>query len=407
MLKIYWSITMPDKIIKRPLVYINNVHLKGFKSIENLTIDFQKGLNILIGRNGAGKSNFMEFMYNAVATRPNSKVPYNYIKIEFISDDNHLFTIEFEKILQNSNFQKDDIDDRIEILERFAVDNKIVFDSSKNDAKREFVFNNKKIIYRGVLRSVFHRLGYQYSYPLFIKYNLPSNLYCLELPGIIKIETEASNGFWEYPDTLDFLANVLFDFEMSFDEENENIKKFITKSNIRKHLKIQDEVQDNLKLYSTIEDTRFSNSINLYKDDKTIIIDNIKIEFKINGNWLPWSQLSDGTKRLFYIIAEITISRGLILIEEPELGIHPHQFNLLMDFLKDQSQNKQIIISTHSPKALDHLAQNELSNILITYYDLNKGTQIRHLTEKEIGKAKKYMKEVGFFSDYWMLSDLE
>ncbi|WP_309332700.1 AAA family ATPase [Mucilaginibacter sp.] len=107
------------------------------------------------------------------------------------------------------------------------------------------------------------------------------------------------------------------------------------------------------------------------------------------------------------MISEITNTDGLVLIEEPELGIHPHQFNLLMNFLKEQSEHKQIIISTHSPKALDHLSPDELNSILITYYDLKKGTQIRHLTNKEITKAKKYMKEVGFFSDYWLLSDLE
>jgi predicted ATPase len=110
---------------------------------------------------------------------------------------------------------------------------------------------------------------------------------------------------------------------------------------------------------------------------------------------------------LFYIIAEVTYSNGLILIEEPELGIHPHQFNLLLDFLREQSENKQIIISTHSPKALDHLEPNELDNILITYYDLKRGTQIRHLTSRQKTKAKSYIKEVGFLSDYWMLSDLE
>ena len=69
-----------------------------------------------------------------------------------------------------------------------------------------------------------------------------------------------------------------------------------------------------------------------------MLIENIQLDFKIDGRWLPWSQLSDGTKRLFYIIAEVSNNEALILIEEPELGIHPHQFNLLMDFLKEQAE---------------------------------------------------------------------
>ena len=193
---------------------------------------------------------------------------------------------------------------------------------------------------------------------------------------------------------------------MFYDDESNKIRD-IKKEDVLNQLKVKEKIIENLKVYTSIEDVRFSSNINIYRDEKSIIIDNIKIEFKLNGNWLPWSQLSDGTKRLFYIISEVTNSNGLVLIEEPELGIHPHQFNLLMDFLKEQSEQKQIIISTHSPKALDHLSQDELSNILLTYYDLKKGTQIRHLTKKEVAKAKRYMKEVGFFSDYWLLSDLE
>jgi hypothetical protein len=56
---------------------------------------------------------------------------------------------------------------------------------------------------------------------------------------------------------------------------------------------------------------------------------------------------------------------------------------------------------------LDRLGPNELNNILVTHYDLKKGTQMRHLKNKEVKTAKRYMNEVGFLSDYWLLSDLE
>ena len=142
---------------------------------------------------------------------------------------------------------------------------------------------------------------------------------------------------------------------------------------------------------------------------------------------MPFSSLSDGTKRLFYIISEVfendenthvrptnigkyegqnQISR-IILIEEPELGIHPHQFHKLMEFLKLEAQNKQIIITTHSPQALDAINSNELSRIVIAYSTSSKeGTKLRHLNENEIVKANEYIKE-DFLSDYWLYSDLE
>jgi len=121
---------------------------------------------------------------------------------------------------------------------------------------------------------------------------------------------------------------------------------------------------------------------------------------------MPWSYLSDGTKRLFYILTEVISSgEGLILLEEPELGIHPHQLFKVLQFLKDQSLEKQIIISTHSPLALDILNDTELGKITIANF--SKGTKFTKLTKPQIEKAKKYMQNVGDFSSYWLHSDLE
>ena len=39
--------------------HISRVHLKGYKSIRDMEIDFMPGLNIIIGPNGSGKTNFL------------------------------------------------------------------------------------------------------------------------------------------------------------------------------------------------------------------------------------------------------------------------------------------------------------------------------------------------------------
>ena len=41
--------------------YISKVHLKGYKRIRDLEIDFKPGLNVIIGPNGSGKTNFQAF----------------------------------------------------------------------------------------------------------------------------------------------------------------------------------------------------------------------------------------------------------------------------------------------------------------------------------------------------------
>ena len=162
-----------------------------------------------------------------------------------------------------------------------------------------------------------------------------------------------------------------------------------------------------IKINSSFEWVSTQNpNINFYQTEDNIILENLIIDFRINGDWVPWSYLSDGSKRLFYLISEtISLSQGVLLIEEPEFGVHPHKLHHILDFLKEQSRNKQIIISTHSPLALDVLDENELDRIIIAKYE--KGSRFNHLTQDQIDTAKRYMNEVGELSYYWLHSDLD
>jgi predicted ATPase len=98
----------------------------------------------------------------------------------------------------------------------------------------------------------------------------------------------------------------------------------------------------------------------------------------------------------------------VFLMEEPELGIHPHQLNSLMCFIKETAQQKQFIITTHSPEVLDSISANELDRIQIMHYDEARETAIitRIPAEKQ-AIIQKYMQEEGFLSDFWKYSDLE
>jgi len=402
---------MSNKLLDRPKLFLSKAHLKGYKSIDDLEINLNSGLNILIGKNGSGKSNFIDLLDKVITfNRNRNKVTFEFAKIEILSSDNYVFSFELERFLRKNDLFNDEIDDRIGVNESFFINNKPQISySNKSSVRKKIEFKGKYISYSHSKSVLFTKLGYKPLHSLLIKFAIPDRLDFINTSGSLKYDLDEIVGFLDYPESVSFITHLILSIESYFAglEENDIDFNTVKVEDILERFKLQELILENLKLYSPIEDVRFNPNMNLYNDDISLTIDNIRIEFKVNSNWMPWSQLSDGTKRLFYIIAETTYSEGLILIEEPELGIHPHQFNLLMDFLKEQSETKQIIISTHSPKALDHLSKDELDNLLIASYDLKKGTQIRHLTTAEIKKAKKYMKEVGFFSDYWMLSDLE
>lgn len=67
----------------------------------------------------------------------------------------------------------------------------------------------------------------------------------------------------------------------------------------------------------------------------------------------PW-QLSDGTIR-FICLATALLQPELpllIVIDEPELGLHPFALDLLVSLVKETAQRTQIVISTQSPAFL-------------------------------------------------------
>ncbi|MBC8431426.1 MAG: AAA family ATPase [Desulfobacterales bacterium] len=76
------------------------------------------------------------------------------------------------------------------------------------------------------------------------------------------------------------------------------------------------------------------------------------------------SSLSDGTLR-FIVLATLFLQPeefrpSIILIDEPELGLHPHAITLLASLVKQASQQTQVILSTQSSLLLDHFQPEDV-----------------------------------------------
>jgi len=58
-------------------------------------------------------------------------------------------------------------------------------------------------------------------------------------------------------------------------------------------------------------------------------------------------------------------------------------------------------MTTHAPRSLDILKDNELDRIILTRYDEKLGTKMRHLSKTDIKHAIKYREEDGSTSELW------
>ena len=73
-------------------------------------------------------------------------------------------------------------------------------------------------------------------------------------------------------------------------------------------------------------------------------------------------QLSDGTIR-FICLATALLQPELptiIVIDEPELGLHPYAIAILAELIQSAAQQTQLIIATQSPTLLDHFTPEDV-----------------------------------------------
>jgi len=100
---------------------------------------------------------------------------------------------------------------------------------------------------------------------------------------------------------------------------------------------------------------------------------------------LPATRLSDGTLRFMSLLAILlnAESASLLCLEEPELGLHPDAMSLLADLLVEASEKTQLIVTTHSDVLVSALTEHAESVLVCDY--LENGTQLRRLEAEKLG----------------------
>ena len=323
---------------------IENIKIRNFKSIRDASIDLNR-INVLIGENGAGKSNFIaffEFVKSIFARRLSQYILYrngidhllykgrrvsDYI-FGFIDFDNiNAFEfkilpaqggeafIEYTKHYFNQNYKEDE-------LKQYQTGwHPVIWDSN---VKESDILNNKKWraeYLQDNLRSfnVYHFHDTSYN----SKLRLPSRV--------------ADNQFLR-PDGEN-LAAVLY--------------------------KLKDS---DITAFRIIEGT--VRSIAPYFRQFRFVTNNtekgetVSLEWEENNSdmYLNAYDLSDGTLR-FIALATLLLQPSLpetIIIDEPELGLHPVAINKLAALIRRVSESSQIIVATQSVSVVNNFDVDEI-----------------------------------------------
>lgn len=117
----------------------------------------------------------------------------------------------------------------------------------------------------------------------------------------------------------------------------------------------------------------------------------IRLEWKHrnSSSYFDASALSDGTLR-FIAIATLLMQPdrykpSVILIDEPELGLHPFAIGLLTSMVQMASQKTQVILSTQSPILLDYFSPEDI----LVADRVAGGTTLNRLDSQELAEWLK------------------
>ena len=86
---------------------------------------------------------------------------------------------------------------------------------------------------------------------------------------------------------------------------------------------------------------------------------------------IPATRLSDGTLRYLCLLAVLLHPEPppVVIIEEPELGLHPDLLPTVADILVSASERSQLIVTTHSDALVDALTETPESVIVTEKHD--------------------------------------
>ena len=315
---------------------IEKVHIKNVKGIKDLELSLKKDNKILdvivlAGVNGSGKTTILEAIKNFF---DNKNINYNEPKKSNVNLD--IFFEDVEKM-------------NIEEAEK----------SSNN--------------YKQPLWNFFNALR-SYNYEKYNNNGLYQNLIAkrFEIPPKV-IYVPAENKFEEiqtYSTTLskkyEFIniinSNVIKDIP-SYIATRRNYLATIEEDLTMKEItnKVVNEINS---IFDILElDVKLKG---FSKDEKTMPIfeNSAGEEFDIND-------LSSGEKQLFLRTLSIKMlepKNSIILIDEPELSLHPKWQQRIIEVYKKIGENNQIIIATHSPHILGSVSSE---NIFILYREEN------------------------------------
>ena len=315
---------------------IKNIHIEEYNGLENLDINFEsKGkvldLIVLAGINGSGKTRVLESVLDF------------FYKIEMFYKSQNKIELFYEEIENESIKTAGNID--------------VFYNELKNGAKGAFL-SPKYLEIKKILKK-FPKIIYVPTEINFQKVQKAQTNFKKEYSFINIVDS------YEIKDIPSYIATRIS--KVANEEED------LTMGQVRK--KVFAEING---IFEILElDVKLS-EISKDENSMPIFTDSSGKKFGIN-------ELSSGEKQLFLRTLAIKMlepENSIIMIDEPELSLHPKWQQKIVDVYRKIGRNNQIILATHSPHILGSV---EKENIILLEKNENGIVEVK--TGDEFGNS--------------------
>lgn len=348
---------------------LQEVIIKGYKSISSdvplhLTL---KKINVILGANGSGKSNIISFfkMLNYMMSGSlQSFIESNGGSQSFL----HYGSKKTQNILASLIFKSSKFHDKYDFTLSYATPDKLIITSEEAEYQNGKCSSPKKIkLETDFKESVLSHK--QEDRTLAVIKKILSNCKVYQ--------------FHDSSQTAAIRNSCPKDVDNYLQAEANNLAAFL--------LRIKNEFPDNYEnivSYVKLVVPQFQDFI--LEPNK---VGNVMLKWRDNSAtdyiFLP-NQFSDGSIR-FIALATLLLQPkqtmpSVIIIDEPELGLHPYAITQLAEMIKEASNSTQVIIATQSPYLIDEFSANDIIVVESLKEEGYSHTQIKRLDKKELNE---------------------
>lgn len=328
---------------------IKKMHLSNFRGAQALELDFQERLNVFVGVNGSGKSTVLDAAAIMLSWFAN-RIKYTGSSGRPVTESDILNGTSVSTLEITCEINNEDISWKI-------------IKARKGHSKL------RKRSYFSELNELTEKIKEQITAEK-EKTNLPVPAYypvnraVLDIPLRIK-SRHSFSLLAAYDESLTGAANFRTFFEWFRERED-------LENEARVHPAALEILYDQQLSYPDGQLEAVRKALKLFMPeftDLTVRRSPLRMEVKKDGHTLIVNQLSDGEKCLMAMVGDLARrmaianpglenpleGRGVVLIDEIDLHLHPKWQRLIVPRLREVFPNCQFVISTHSPHVLTHV----------------------------------------------------